>query len=393
MTIGGFLANQPKTLTEWRKLNENISAELELNPELGMIRTVLIKSYDGLPYNLKSCFLYLSIFPEDHNISQTRLVRRWTAEGYSCEVRGKSAEEVADSYFMELIDRNMILALKGSFGITHGTDSCQIHDMIREISISKPKEENLVLRMGDDCMLDGPAITRHLVIGSNWDGDQLEFESTVDLSHIRSLTVFGMWRSFFLSAKMRFLRVLDLEGASGIVSHHVEEIGTFIHLKFLSLRGCGNIYHLPDSLGNLRQLQTLIIKDTGILMLPNTIINLRKLRHIDAGGYFGYAHQMGYEEKRIELLDIGKKFCLSCCAPQRYGIDEFNRRDACTEAFYVAIPGALMDLDQSGVMLPRGIRKLKDLQTAVCSPRMGKHYSRGHKRAYTVAEIRRGWHQ
>jgi len=74
VTIGGYLASRPKTRDEWRKLNENINAELEMNPELGMIRTVLGKSYDGLPYELKSCFLYLSIFPEDHTISQRRLV-------------------------------------------------------------------------------------------------------------------------------------------------------------------------------------------------------------------------------------------------------------------------------------------------------------------------------
>ena len=69
VTMGGFLANQPKTAMEWRKLNEHISAELEMNPELRSIRTVLQKSYDGLPYHLKSCFLYMSIFPEDQKVS------------------------------------------------------------------------------------------------------------------------------------------------------------------------------------------------------------------------------------------------------------------------------------------------------------------------------------
>lgn len=102
VVIGGFLANRPKTPEEWRKLNENISAELEMNPELGMIRTVLEKSYDGLPYHLKSCFLYLSIFPEDQIISRRRLVHRWAAEGYSTAAHGKSAVEIADDYFMEL---------------------------------------------------------------------------------------------------------------------------------------------------------------------------------------------------------------------------------------------------------------------------------------------------
>uniref|UniRef100_A0A3B5XT59 Uncharacterized protein n=1 Tax=Triticum aestivum TaxID=4565 RepID=A0A3B5XT59_WHEAT len=83
VTIGGFLANQPKTALEWKKLNEHISVvELQMNPELEAIITVLNKSYDGLPYHLKSCFLYLPIFPEDYNIKLKRLLRRWIAEGY-----------------------------------------------------------------------------------------------------------------------------------------------------------------------------------------------------------------------------------------------------------------------------------------------------------------------
>ena len=116
VTIGGFLADQPsKTAVEWRKLNEHISAELEMNPMFEPIKTVLMKSYDGLPYYLKACFLYLSIFPEDQKISLRRLVHRWVAEGYSRGVRDKSAVEIAERYFVELIERTMILPT-GVFG-------------------------------------------------------------------------------------------------------------------------------------------------------------------------------------------------------------------------------------------------------------------------------------
>nr|AFE56224.1 Pib protein [Oryza sativa Indica Group] len=114
VVIGGFLANRPKTPEECRKLNENINAELEMNPELGMIRTVLEKSYDGLPYHLKSCLLYLSIFPEDQIISRRRLVHRWAAEGYSTAAHGKSAIEIANGYFMELKNRSMFLPFQQS---------------------------------------------------------------------------------------------------------------------------------------------------------------------------------------------------------------------------------------------------------------------------------------
>ena len=135
VTIGGYLANQPKTIVEWRKLTEHISAELEMNPELGTIRNILMRSYDGLPYHLKSCFLYMPIFPEDFRVGRGRLVRRWTAEGYPREVRRKSAEEIADGYFMDLISRSTILPSKKSIYSTTGIDSCQVHDLMRDIAI------------------------------------------------------------------------------------------------------------------------------------------------------------------------------------------------------------------------------------------------------------------
>ncbi|KAM3336428.1 hypothetical protein ACQJBY_030437 [Aegilops geniculata] len=284
VTIGGFLANQPKSAFEWRKLNEHISAELEMNPELEIIKAVLMKSYDGLPYHLKACFLYLAIFPEDYKIARRRLVRRWIAEGYSSEVRGKSMEEVLDGYFMELIGRSMILPFQQSVHSRKGIDSCHVHDLIREIAISKSVEENLVFTLEEGCSLNNQGTVRHLAVSNNWKGDQSEFENIVDLSHVRSLTVFGNWMPFYISDEMRLLRVLDLEDTSGLVDHHLEHIGKLVHLRYLSLRGHDNIFHLPNSLGNLKQLQTLDISRTCIIKLPRMIIKLVKMQRIVASG-------------------------------------------------------------------------------------------------------------
>jgi hypothetical protein len=126
LTTGGILAKQPKTLVEWRKLNEYIGVELKTNPELDPMRTILVKCYDYLHYDLKNCFLYLSIFPEDHTINQRRLVHWWTAEGYSTSgAHSKSAKEISDGYFMELIEREMIIPFEESIGSTKGVDSCK----------------------------------------------------------------------------------------------------------------------------------------------------------------------------------------------------------------------------------------------------------------------------
>ena len=367
VVIGGFLANRPKTGAEWRKLNENINAELEMNSELGTIRTILEKSYDGLPYHLKSCFLYLSIFPEDHIISRRRLVCRWIAEGYSSERRGKSANAMAETYFTELKNRSMILPSQQSIYSRKSIDSCKVHDLIRDIAISKSMEENLVFRLEEGCALSTHGTVRHLAISSNWKGDQSEFESIVDLSRIRSLSVFGMCEPFYISDKMMFLRVLDLEGTTGLQYHHLDNIWKLLHLKYLSLRGCYGIDLLPDSLGNLRQLQVLDVKDTYVRALPKAIIQLRKLQYIHVG-----LESNSVRAEKDSLMWrclLGVYACATCCVPVLRGIDgpfhkALTRRDACTYACCVKFPNCLTGLDEErGATVPRGTRKLKDLHT------------------------------
>ncbi|CAM0943377.1 unnamed protein product [Alopecurus aequalis] len=347
VTIGGFLADQPtKTVAEWRKLNEHISVDMEMNPKFGAIKMVLIRSYDGLPYYLKSCFLYLSIFPEDYNVRRRRLVCRWIAEGYA---RDKSA---AERYFMELVERSMILPVQRKVCSTKGFDSCQLHDLIRDISIAKSMEENLVFRLEEGCSSNshGRGAVRHLAISNNWEGDELDLESTVELSRIRSLTVFGKWKPFYISDKMRFLRVLDLERTEGLADHHLEHMGKLLHLIYLSLRGCDNIFHLPDSVGNLTQLETLDIKNTLISVLPKTIIKLRKLHYLQAGTIF---HDSDNRTTR-HCPDKCGELLTPCCIPRHM---HFNKCTGACAPFACCMKRAI----PYGVKVPRGIGKLKSL--------------------------------
>lgn len=354
--IGGFLADQPKTLLAWRSLNRHIRDELDINPELEMIKNVLSKSFDGLSHHLKCCFLYISIFPEDHHISRRRLVRRWIAEGYSSEGHSESQEEIADRYFTQLISRSMLQPSKQkSIRSRKVIDSCQVHDMMREISILRSTEENLVLRLEKGCSSSMQGKPRHLVV-SNWNGGQSQFERVVDPSGIRSLTVFGKWRAFILSHKMRFLRVLDLEDTSELVQHHLEHIGEFLHMKYLSLRGCRGIYYLPDSIGNLKQLQTLDITGTSIIMLPKTVIKLRKLQYLRAWAK--------YQQESYDLSES----CAACCAPEIMGdvlqsSGNYFRSDVCTFCCCLMFPTYAQKLTAPGVAVPRGVRRLKALHT------------------------------
>ncbi|CAL4897754.1 unnamed protein product [Urochloa decumbens] len=366
VTIGSFLAGQEAiSAMEWRKLNEHITAELEMNPKMEPIRAVLMKSYNGLPYYLKPCFLYMSIFPEDCNISRRRLVRRWAVEGYSAEARDKSCMEIADGYFEELIGRSMVLPTQESITSKQKADSCKLHDLIRDISISMSTKENLVFRLEEGCSSIAHGKVCHLAISSNWKGDEGEFQSIVELSCIRSLTVFGKWKSYYISDKMRFLQVLDLEGTEDLANHCLEHIGKLLHLRYLSLRRCYGIFWLPDSVGNLSELEVLDIKWTGIQVPPKTIVRLRKLRYLHAGsGRVSYRTSgLSYPEKCMELLEVQCEACLTMLAKVNA---RMSRRDLCAIACCGALPPILMGMgftDGIGVTVPRGMNKLKSLHT------------------------------
>ncbi|KAK1268649.1 Disease resistance protein RPM1 [Acorus gramineus] len=71
---------------------------------------IILLSYTDLPYNLKSCFLYLSLFPEDYNIKFMKLIRLWMAEGFvKSNQQNIMVEEVAKEYINVLIKRGLIL--------------------------------------------------------------------------------------------------------------------------------------------------------------------------------------------------------------------------------------------------------------------------------------------
>jgi Leucine-rich repeat (LRR) protein len=172
--------------------------------------------------------------------------------------------------------------------------------------------------------------------------------------------------------------VLDLEDTSDLVDHHLKHIGKLLHLRYLSLRGCGDIYHLPDSLGDLRLLETLDVKGTKITKLPKSTTKLKKLQHIVAGSAGAdndglYESMYGIVPKpmrnklgRATVFSAG--FCVACCAPhcmkQTMDMDgDVNRRDVCTACCCAMLPALAMRGSTGGVAVPREISKLKDLLT------------------------------
>ncbi|KAL3497375.1 hypothetical protein ACH5RR_040107 [Cinchona calisaya] len=279
VSIVGVLALKDKSkVDEWEMILHSLGGELEGIGKLERVRKILLLSYNDLPWFLKSCLLYMSIYPEDWNISGPYLIQRWIAEGFILQRKGMTTVEVANGYLNELINRSMIqvVELDPDGSITY----CNIHDILRDIILTKAREQNLVMLATNGDYTRLPENIRRIAIH--------EFIENHDeynrFKHLRSLLIFGYRNplnesslSKLLSGRPKLLNVLNLEGAK--LKRIPKEVFKLFHLKYLNLRDTG-IEIISQSIGNLQNLEYLNLVDTHVMELPIGILKLRKLREL-----------------------------------------------------------------------------------------------------------------
>ncbi|GMQ04108.1 hypothetical protein CsSME_00049640 [Camellia sinensis var. sinensis] len=107
--ISGVLVTKGLSrIDEWEMLYRNFGTQFKGNDKLERMKKALSLSYNGLPYHMKICPLYLSIFPEDQQILCNRLIQLWTTKGFVNATNGKTIEEVAEDYLNELFNRSLV---------------------------------------------------------------------------------------------------------------------------------------------------------------------------------------------------------------------------------------------------------------------------------------------
>ncbi|KAJ6354282.1 hypothetical protein OIU76_003182 [Salix suchowensis] len=263
VAIGGLLSKKKNEGLEWKKVRDCLATELKSN--LGSLRRILQLSYDDLPYYLKQCYLYLSVFPEDYLIKRMELIRLWIVERFVEDKQGFTMEEVAEEYFIELVNRSLIQVAE--LNHFNRVKNCRVHDLMREIILLKSREESLVM-IANGTRISKNEKVRRLSIHENSE----EVQSELRFPYLWSFLLFSSHHSFehgFRNYKL--LRVLSLDRAP--FSCFPPELVELIHLRYLSLRRT-MIRKLPESIRKLKYLEILDLEGSNVSSLPTGITQL-----------------------------------------------------------------------------------------------------------------------
>ncbi|KAL6327454.1 hypothetical protein AAG906_019767 [Vitis piasezkii] len=266
--LGGMLRNQVSH-DAW----ENIltSKIWDLPEDKSRVLPALKLSYNHLPSHLRKCFAYCSIFPKGYEFDKDELVQLWMAEGFFEQT--KEAEDLGSKYFYDLLSRSFFQQSN------HDSSRFVMHDLINDLAQYVAGEISF--------NLEGISVNnkQHSIF------KKAPFHKMKCLRTLVALPLNAFSRYHFIPNKVlddlikqfKCLRVLSLSGyyISGELPH---SIGDLRHLRYLNLSN-SSIKMLPDSVGHLYNLQTLILSDCWRLTkLPIVIGDLINLRHIDISG-------------------------------------------------------------------------------------------------------------
>ncbi|XP_048560055.1 putative disease resistance RPP13-like protein 1 [Triticum urartu] len=161
-TLGRMLSRDLQA-SHW---NSILESELwELRQEEADIFPALQLSYMHLPFYLKRCFAFCSVYPKDYKFQKARIAEVWVAEGFVESQGGVPIQDIGCQYFQDLVTRSFFQMVPGGYVIPD-----LLHDLAQKVS-----EHDCCILRNDSCFDKVPQDVRHLYVlpSSDFDGSNL----------------------------------------------------------------------------------------------------------------------------------------------------------------------------------------------------------------------------
>ncbi|KAG7536571.1 P-loop containing nucleoside triphosphate hydrolase [Arabidopsis suecica] len=225
------------------------------------ILPILKFSYDSLKNGeIKSCFLYCSLFPEDFEIEKEKLIEYWICEGFINPNRYEDGGTNQGYDIIGLLVRAHLLI------DCELTDKVKLHDVIREMALWI--NSDFGNQEGTICVKSG-AHVRLIPNDINW-------EIVRQMSLIHTLI-----KKISCSPNCPNLSTLLLSGSLRLVDISVGFFRFMPKLVVLDLSGNSWLRNLPEEISNLGSLQYLNLSRTMIKSLPVGLKKLKKLIYLN----------------------------------------------------------------------------------------------------------------
>jgi len=275
LTMANYLQSKDRiTKSVCEKLCSKLGFCMEQENSFKELQKVLMSTYKSLPKgfpNLKTCLLYICVFPNGCNIRRSRLIRRWSAEGYVKHDHSRSALVVAEDNFNKLVEQSTIWPIDTSKDANVKT--CRAYSIFHEFLLYMSMSAKFITSFDNKDRRD----YRHLLIQNTSNSKSGDDE---EKSRAHSLTISGnAGEAVGYFAKCQLLRVLDLEECKDLEDRHLDDIHKLWHLKYLSVGD--KISRLPKHIDKLHCLETLDMRKTkNVVILPVEVIKLPHLAHL-----------------------------------------------------------------------------------------------------------------
>ncbi|XP_047952313.1 putative late blight resistance protein homolog R1A-10 [Salvia hispanica] len=291
IVIGGVLVDQlassMSTMVakkKWETMAENLSNALQNEQR---ITDVVALSYERLSNDLRDCFVYIGVFPEDYEIPVRLLSGLWIAEGFILPKEGKSLEQIAEENVDDLICRNLLkVDKKNHMG---KVKTCRVHDMIRAFCISKSKDQNLFQHIKvnkQTHQLEPPVPDVEKLHRLCFQSDLSTFLSKNPTgTHIRSFLCFyeqsvELDKNHLTVIPDGFPKLRILESKTVKFPEFPGKVQKLIHLRYLTLH-VDNLEKLPKSISQLWNLQVLVAETKSrFITMEANMWKMIWLRHV-----------------------------------------------------------------------------------------------------------------